>query len=95
VIGVFAADRIGLRPTIMPPCWRFVFDALHPNVLQPPFLVATGFCPLLAIYVLVALLYGIYTPELFPCPDQLYDLALHRVDCRHLGLGYRIGGGLR
>jgi MFS transporter, putative metabolite:H+ symporter len=67
VIGAFAADRIGRRPTIIgASLLAIVFGALYPNMMQPLLLVGTGFCLLLAIYVLVALLYGVYTPELFP-----------------------------
>jgi MFS family permease len=87
VIGAFAADRIGRRPTIIgASLLAIVFGALYPNMMQPLLLVATGFCLLLAIYVLVALLYGVYTPELFPTELRLRANGI----CNMLGRGATI-----
>jgi putative MFS transporter len=52
----------------------------------PALIVATGFCLLLAIYVLVALLYGVYTPELFPTEVRLRASGI----CNMLGRGATI-----
>jgi MFS transporter, putative metabolite:H+ symporter len=87
VIGAFAADRIGRRPTIIgASLLAIVFGALYPNMMQPLLLVGTGFCLLLAIYVLVALLYGVYTPELFPTELRLRANGI----CNMLGRGATI-----
>src|SRR5215472_17581831 len=87
VIGAFVADRIGRRPTIIgASLLAIVFGALYPNMMQPLPLVATGFCLLLAIYVLVALLYGVYTPELFPTALRLRANGI----CNMLGRGATI-----
>ena len=87
VIGAFVADRIGRRPTIIgASLLAIVFGALYPNMMQPSLLVATGFCLLLAIYVLVALLYGVYTPELFPTALRLRANGI----CNMLGRGATI-----
>ena len=87
VIGAFAADRIGRRSTIIgASLLAIVFGALYPNMMQPLLLVATGFCLLLAIYVLVALLYGVYTPELFPTELRLRANGI----CNMLGRGATI-----
>jgi putative MFS transporter len=53
---------------------------------DPALIVATGFCLLLAIYVLVALLYGVYTPELFPTEVRLRASGI----CNMLGRGATI-----
>jgi MFS transporter, putative metabolite:H+ symporter len=87
VLGAFAADRIGRRPTIIgASLLAIVFGALYPNMMQPLLLVPTGFCLLLAIYVLVALLYGVYTPELFPTELRLRANGI----CNMLGRGATI-----
>jgi MFS transporter, putative metabolite:H+ symporter len=87
VLGAFAADRIGRRPTIVgASLLAIVFGALYPNMLQPLLLIPTGFCLLLAIYVLVALLYGVYTPELFPTGLRLRANGI----CNMLGRGATI-----
>jgi MFS transporter, putative metabolite:H+ symporter len=87
VIGAFAADRVGRRPTIVgASLLAIVFGALYPNMMQPLLLVPTGFCLLLAIYVLVALLYGVYKPELFPTELRLRANGI----CNMLGRGATI-----
>ena len=87
VLGAFAADRIGRRPTIIGAALlAIVFGALYPNMMQPLLLVPTGFCLLLAIYVLVALLYGVYMPELFPTALRLRANGI----CNMLGRGATI-----
>jgi MFS transporter, putative metabolite:H+ symporter len=87
VLGALAADRIGRRPTIIgASVLAIVLGALYPNMMQPLLLVATGFCLLLAIYVLVALLYGVYTPELFPTELRLRANGI----CNMLGRGATI-----
>jgi MFS transporter, putative metabolite:H+ symporter len=86
-IGAFAADRIGRRPTIIGASLLTIFlGALYPNMGQPLLLVPTGFCLLLTIYVLVALLYGVYTPELFPTELRLRANGI----CNMLGRGATI-----
>ena len=53
---------------------------------EPVAFVAIGFCLLLSIYVLVALLYGVYTPELFPTDVRLRANGI----CNMLGRGATI-----
>lgn len=87
LLGASAADRIGRRPTIISAALAAIFfGALYPTMTQPPFLVTTGFCLLLSIYVLVALLYGVYTPELFPTELRLRANGI----CNMLGRGATI-----
>src|SRR5947209_7927539 len=83
-IGAFLSDRVGRRPTIIGGSLAAIlFGALYPFMKDPALIVATGFCLLLAIYVLVALLYGVYTPELFPTEVRLRANGI----CNMLGRG--------
>jgi hypothetical protein len=85
VLGAF--EHIGRRPKIIGgSLLAIVFGALYPNMIQPLLLVPTGFCLLLAIYVLVALLYGVYIPELFPTELRLRANGI----CNMLGRGATI-----
>jgi putative MFS transporter len=87
VIGAFLSDRVGRRPTIIAgSIAAILFGALYPYMKDPALIVATGFCLLLAIYVLVALLYGVYTPELFPTEVRLRASGI----CNMLGRGATI-----
>ena len=86
-IGAFLSDRVGRRPTIIGgSIAAIVFGAIYPYMTDPALIVATGFCLLLAIYVLVALLYGVYTPELFPTEVRLRANGI----CNMLGRGATI-----
>ena len=86
-MGAFLADRLGRKPTIIgASIVAIVFGALYPYALNPVFLIPTGFVLLLAIYVLVALLYGVYTPELFPTEVRLRANGI----CNMLGRGATI-----
>jgi putative MFS transporter len=86
-MGAFLADRLGRKPTIIgASVVAILFGALYPYALNPVFLIPTGFVLLLAIYVLVALLYGVYTPELFPTEVRLRANGI----CNMLGRGATI-----
>ncbi|WP_406853759.1 MFS transporter [Alsobacter sp. KACC 23698] len=86
-MGAFLADRLGRKPTIIgASVAAILFGALYPYALDPVFLIPTGFVLLLAIYVLVALLYGVYTPELFPTEVRLRANGI----CNMLGRGATI-----
>jgi len=66
LIGAFTADSWGRKPTILarlysPSWWEAL--SVHQN---PAVLMITGFLLTVPIYVLVALLFAIYIPELFP-----------------------------
>ncbi len=74
-IGAYAADFIGRRWTIIGASictivfgWFYArFDAAS----DPATVLAVGFFLILAIYVLTALSFGVYTPELFPTEIRL------------------------
>ncbi|CCE07294.1 Major facilitator superfamily MFS_1 [Bradyrhizobium sp. STM 3843] len=86
-LGAFLADRLGRRMTIVSASVStIVFGLIYPMLAEPVAFVAIGFCLLLSIYVLVALLYGVYTPELFPTEVRLRANGI----CNMLGRGATI-----
>jgi MFS transporter, putative metabolite:H+ symporter len=48
-----------------------VFGIIYPMISDPVLLPAVGFALTVPIYVLVALLFGVYIPELFPTQVRL------------------------
>jgi len=71
-IGAFAADRLGRKPTIIgASIWTIVFGAIYPFAQQPAAVLTIGFLLIVGIYVLTAILYGVYTSELFPTEVRL------------------------
>ena len=71
-LGAFAADRLGRRPTIIgASAAAIVLGGIYPFVGDPTELLAVGFLLIVAIYVLTAMLYGVYTAELFPTEVRL------------------------
>ena len=71
-LGAFAADRLGRRPTIIgASVAAIVLGGFYPFVSDATELLAVGFLLIVAIYVLTALLYGVYTAELFPTEVRL------------------------
>ena len=71
-IGALAADRLGRRKIIIgASAWTIVWGAIYPFAAQPAAMLASGFMLIVGIYVLTALLYGVYTAELFPTEVRL------------------------
>ncbi|MFG1427123.1 MFS transporter [Roseixanthobacter glucoisosaccharinicivorans] len=71
-IGALTADRWGRKPTIIASsALAVLFGLIYPNVSDPMLLPVIGFALTVPIYVLVALLFGIYIPELFPTEVRL------------------------
>jgi putative MFS transporter len=71
-IGAFACDAIGGRRTIIAASVAtIVLGSLYPFVADPSLVLAVGFCLIVAIYVPVAVRFGVYTPELFPTELRL------------------------
>ena len=71
-IGAFLADRLGRKKTIiLGSLWTIVFGAIYPFMNDPSYLLTVGFLLIVGIYVLTALLYGVYTSELFPTEVRL------------------------
>jgi MFS transporter, putative metabolite:H+ symporter len=66
-IGALTADKWGRKPTIIGASLiSVILGIIYPMISDPVLLPAVGFALTVPIYVLVALLFGIYIPELFP-----------------------------
>jgi putative MFS transporter len=66
-LGAFTADSWGRKPTIIgASLLTIVIGSVYPFVHSPAVLLAVGFLLMIPIYVLVAVLFAIYIPELFP-----------------------------
>jgi MFS transporter, putative metabolite:H+ symporter len=86
-LGSVLADRLGRRMTIVGASLSTIlFGLIYPMLSEPVGFVGIGFCLFLSIYVLVALLYGVYTPELFPTDVRLRANGI----CNMLGRGATI-----
>jgi MFS transporter, putative metabolite:H+ symporter len=71
-IGAATADHWGRKPTIIGASLISVaLGILYPMISDPMLLVVVGFLLTVPIYVLVALLFGVYIPELFPTEVRL------------------------
>jgi putative MFS transporter len=71
-IGALTSDRWGRKPTIIgASAVAIVFGFIYPTITDPVILPLVGFGLTVPIYVLVALLFGIYIPELFPTEVRL------------------------
>ena len=66
-LGAFTADSWGRKPTIVgASVLTIVFGSVYPFVADPSQLMMVGFLLMIPIYMLVAVLFAIYIPELFP-----------------------------
>ena len=71
-IGAYCADALGRRPTIIgASVLSILFGSIYPFATAPALMLPIGFLLIVAIYVQVALLFGVYTPELFPTEVRL------------------------
>ena len=71
-IGAVVVDRLGRRPTIIGAgVVSILFGCIYPFVSDPILLPLTGLALTIPIYVLVAVLFGVYIPELFPTEVRL------------------------
>jgi putative MFS transporter len=71
-IGALTADRWGRkRVIVLASLATIAFGAVYPFVTSPAALMITGVLLVIPIYVLVAMLFGIYVPELFPTEIRL------------------------
>jgi putative MFS transporter len=87
-IGAFTSDRWGRKKVIvLSSVLAIVVGAIYPFVASPVLLMVTGVCLVIPIYVLVALLFGIYVPELFPTEIRLRASGI----CNTVGRAATIG----
>jgi MFS transporter, putative metabolite:H+ symporter len=71
-IGALTADHWGRKPVIIGASLITVaLGIVYPMISDPVLLPVVGFALTVPIYVLVALLFGIYIPELFPTEVRL------------------------
>jgi MFS transporter, putative metabolite:H+ symporter len=83
-IGALTADRWGRKPTIIgSSALAIVLGLIYPSITDPVLLPLIGFALTVPIYVLVALLFGIYIPELFPTEIRLRGAGI----CNTFGRG--------
>jgi putative MFS transporter len=83
-LGAWAADRFGRKPTIIgASLLTIAAGAVYPYMVQETLLLSVGFVLIVGIYILTAVLYGVYTTELFPTEVRLRANGL----CNMLGRG--------
>jgi putative MFS transporter len=71
-IGAFLSDSLGRRATIIgTSVLAIAFGTAYPQMVDHSWMLATGFLLIVCIYILVSILYGVYTPELFPTEVRL------------------------
>jgi MFS transporter, putative metabolite:H+ symporter len=67
LMGMWLADRLGRKPCmIIFSLAAICFGAIYPNLVDPTYITLDGFVLVTSIYVLVAVAWSLYVPELFP-----------------------------
>jgi putative MFS transporter len=83
-IGALTADSWGRKPTIVgASLLTIVIGSFYPFITNPTLLMIVGFSLIVPIYVLVALLFAVYIPELFPTEIRLRSSGI----CNTFGRG--------
>jgi putative MFS transporter len=86
-IGALTSDAWGRKPTIIgASLLAIVFGMIYPQLSDPVWLPMVGFALTVPIYILVAVLFGVYIPELFPTEVRLRASGI----CQTLGRGATI-----
>src|SRR3984885_2510349 len=86
-LGAFTADSWGRKPTIVgASLLTIVIGSIYPFVDTPGVLLLVGFLLMIPIYVLVAVLFAIYIPELFPTEVRMRAAGI----CNTFGRGATI-----
>ena len=86
-IGALTSDAWGRKPTIIgASLLAIVFGMIYPQLSDPVWLPMVGFALTVPIYILVAVLFGIYIPELFPTEVRLRASGI----CQTFGRGATI-----
>ncbi len=87
ILAAFAADKLGRKPTVALACIvAIIVGYLYPGVKDPMVLPLVGMALTAAIFVLYALLFGIYIPEMFPTEVRLRAAGV----CNTFGRGMTI-----
>src|SRR5271169_4399081 len=86
-VGAWSSDAVGRRPSIIgASIVTIVFGYIYARFnaeSDPTIVLSVGFVLIVAIYVQTALLFGVYTPELFPTEIRLRANGI----CNTLGRG--------
>jgi putative MFS transporter len=83
-IGAITVDRWGRKPTLITAAaLSILFGIAYPFVHDPVLLPLVGLALTIPIYVMVAILFGVYIPELFPTEVRLRASGI----CNTLGRG--------
>jgi putative MFS transporter len=83
-IGALTADSWGRKPTIVGACLLTIgIGSFYQFITNPVVLMIVGFSLILPIYILVALLFAVYIPELFPTEIRLRSSGI----CNTFGRG--------
>ncbi len=86
-IGALTSDRWGRKPTIIgASLLTILVGSIYPFIMNPVVLIIVGFLLTVPIYVLVALLFSIYIPEIFPTEVRLRASGI----CNTVGRGVTI-----
>ena len=86
-IAAISADYLGRKPTAWLACVVAMGIAyIYPDIRDPLLLPIVGLCLTAPIFVLMALLFGIYVPELFPTELRLRAAGI----CNTFGRGATI-----
>ncbi|MBV8538950.1 MAG: MFS transporter [Alphaproteobacteria bacterium] len=87
VIGAWGADYWGRKPVIIGASALTIVAAfVYPIVTDPALVVLAGLCLIVPIYILTAILYGVYTAEIFPTEVRLTANGL----CNFFGRGFTV-----
>src|ERR1700722_3239915 len=71
-LASLASDRLGRKPTVAVACVVAMGVAyVYPDIKEPLMLPLAGFALTVPIFTLMAMLFGIYIPELFPTEVRL------------------------
>ena len=71
-IGAFSCDYFGRKPSLIAAALATIaLGVIYPFMHEASALLTIGFLLIVAIYIQVAILFGVYTPELFPTEVRL------------------------
>ena len=77
LVGVALADRIGRKPCLIGfSVAAIAFGLSYPHAVDPTVTIAAGFCLVTSVYVLVAVGFSLYVPELFPTEIRMRGAGL-------------------
>ena len=71
-IGAYTADGLGRKRSIIgASVLTIILGAIYPSATEPAFLLSVGFLLIVSIYIQTAMLFGVYSTELFPTEVRL------------------------